>query len=396
MSSKKKSSPPKSKIVRFGIVGLGNMGSIHASVLIANKIPGAILSAVCDINASKLTNYPQLKTFSDSAKMIRSGEIDAILIATPHYDHTTIGIDALKQGLHVLVEKPLSVHKADCERLIAAHKNKKQIFAAMFNQRTDAYYQKVRELVHGGELGQIRRINWIITDWFRTEAYYASGGWRATWGGEGGGVLLNQCPHNLDLYQWIFGLPDKVRGFCKIGRYHNIEVEDDVTAYFEYKNGTTGVFITSTGEAPGTNRLEITGERGKLVLENNLLSYSRNVTPMSEFSSSTRESFSRPEVWNVEIPSPANHGEQHTGIMKNFTNAILKGEKLLSPAPEGIRSVELGNAILMSSFSGETVEMPLSGARYEKLLKTLIAKSRFKKKVVKKSVVKDFTSSFGK
>jgi predicted dehydrogenase len=394
MPSKKKSSPPKT--VRLGIVGLGNMGKIHATNLLAQKVPGAELTAVCDLDSSKLAKYAQLKHFSSSAKMIRSGEIDAILIATPHYDHTTIGIDALQQGLHVLVEKPLSVHKADCERLIAAYKNKKQIFAAMFNQRTDPYYQKVRELVQGGELGTIRRINWIITDWFRTENYYASGGWRATWGGEGGGVLLNQCPHNLDLFQWIFGLPDKVRGFCKIGRYHNIEVEDDVTAYFEYKNGTTGVFITSTGEAPGTNRLEITGERGKLVLENNELNYSRNIVPMSEFCATSTGHFSRPEVWKVQIPSPANHGEQHTGILKNFTNAILNGEKLLAPAPEGIRSVELGNAILMSHFTGQTVDLPLSGLKYEKLLKTLIAKSTFKKKAGPKTVASDFANSFGK
>ena len=205
------------KELRLGIIGLGNMGSGHAASIQAGNIPRCRLAAVCDLEAGKLAKYTGIPGYTDSDALIRSGEVDAVLVATPHFAHTTIGAAALKAGLHVLVEKPISVHKADCERLIAAHRSKKQVFAAMFNQRTDSVYQKIRELVKGGELGRIRRVTWTITDWFRSEAYYASGGWRATWAGEGGGVLLNQCPHNLDLYQWIFGMPSKVRGFCKRG-----------------------------------------------------------------------------------------------------------------------------------------------------------------------------------
>lgn len=378
------------------MIGLGNMGRSHCNNLLAGKVPGCELAAVCDLDPEAMKPYKDLPGFTDSKELIRSGAVDAVLVATPHYSHTTIGIDALQQGLHVLVEKPLSVHKADCERLIAAHKSKKQVFAAMFNQRTDPSYQRVRELVRGGELGKIRRINWIITSWFRTECYYASGGWRATWGGEGGGVLLNQCPHNLDLYQWIFGLPSKVRGFCQLGRYHDIEVEDDVTAYFEYPDGATGVFITSTGEAPGTNRLEIVGEQGRLVLENDKLIYTRNEVQMSEWSRTTDRGFEKPAIWNCEIPLPGDRGEQHIGIMKNFTNAVLKGEKLISPAAEGIHSVELGNAILFSSLLGKTVDLPLSGAAYERALKKLIASSKPKsKKPGRKSAAPaDFSKSF--
>ena len=382
------------KELRLGIIGLGNMGSAHAASVMAGKIPRCRLAGVCDTDAEKIAKYPGFYASTDSDTLIASGEVDAVLVATPHYSHTTIGTAALKAGLHVLVEKPISVHKADCEKLIAAHRSKKQVFAAMFNQRTDSVYRKIREMVRGGELGKIRRVTWTITDWFRTEAYYASGGWRATWAGEGGGVLLNQCPHNLDLYQWIFGMPSKVRGFCKLGYHHKIEVEDDVTAYFEYKDGTSAVFITSTGEAPGANRLEISAERGRLVMEGGKLSFTRNEIPMTEFSRTTTESFSRPPVWNVEIPV-VQTGEQHNGILKNFTNAILDGEKLLSPAAEGIHSVELGNAILMSSMLGETVEVPFASARYEKLLNNLIATSRFKKKAVKKNAAgEDFSKSF--
>jgi len=381
--------------VRIGVIGLGNMGIAHCRTLLDGKAPGAELAAVCDTDKTKASLFPEVPFFGDLGSMVASGTVEAVLIVTPHYLHTTLGIEALKAGLHVLVEKPLSVHKADCERLIAAHKNRKQIFAAMFNQRTDPYYQKVRQLVQSGELGKIRRINWIITDWFRTEAYYASGGWRATWGGEGGGVLLNQCPHNLDLYQWIFGMPSKVRGFCQFGRYHDIEVEDDVTAYFEYPDGTTGVFITSTGEAPGTNRLEVTAERGRLVLENGRIEFTRNEIPTTTFSRTTKCSFSRPDVWNVQIPLPDHRGEQHLGIIKNFVGAILRGEKLLAPGPEGIHSVELGNAILFSSLSEKTVTLPLSGKAYENRLAALVAGSKVRKKARSRAAVdSDFSKSF--
>jgi predicted dehydrogenase len=380
------------------------MGSAHADGLFKGQIPNATLAAVADIDPERLAALKKqygekVACFATADAMIKSGKVDAIIIATPHYQHTTLGILALKAGLHVMVEKPVSVHKADALRLNAAHKDKKQVFAAMFNQRTDLYYQKIRHLIRSGELGEIRRVNWIITNWFRTEAYYGSGGWRATWAGEGGGVLLNQCPHNLDLFQWMFGLPKRVRAHCSFGKYHDIEVEDDVTAYFEFPNGATGVFITSTGEAPGTNRLEITAERGKLVYEDDKITYTRNETPMSEFSRTSPGAFSRPDTWDVAIGA-ANHGGQHNEILKNFADAILDGATLLSPGAEGIHSIELANAMLLSAWTDETIALPLDAARYEKLLLQKIADSAKNRPKKKKKVVKasgdDFAKSFGR
>ncbi|MDI7276624.1 MAG: Gfo/Idh/MocA family oxidoreductase, partial [Anaerolineae bacterium] len=215
--------------VRIGIIGVGGMGAHHARYLLDGQIARATLTAVSDVDPARLEPYSALQTFTDSRDLIRSGAVDAVLIVTPHYFHTTIGCDALEQGLHVLVEKPISVHKADAERLIAAHKNTDRVFAAMFQQRTTPHYKEIKKLVDAGELGPLQRTCWIITDWFRPEAYYASGTWRATWKGEGGGVLVNQCPHNLDLFQWIAGMPSRVRAFCGLGKYHDIEVEDEVT-----------------------------------------------------------------------------------------------------------------------------------------------------------------------
>jgi predicted dehydrogenase len=389
------------KKVRIGIVGLGNMGFAHAQNILAGKINRLELGAVADTDPGKLLRVPQAKGFKSAAEMMASGLIDAILIATPHYDHTTIGIAALKAGLHVMVEKPISVHRADCERLIAAYAGRegKQVFAAMFNQRTDLYYRKIRELIRSGELGEIRRVNWIITNWFRTHAYYASGGWRATWAGEGGGVLLNQCPHNLDLFQWMFGMPVTLSAQCAFGRYHDIEVEDDVTATMRFANGATGVFITSTGEAPGTNRLEITAERGKLVYENDRISYTRNEVPMGEFSRTTPHTFATPATWDVTVPA-AGHGGQHNEILQNFTDAILDGAALVAPAPEGIHSVELANAMLLSAWTENPVSLPINGKTYERLLKAKIAESaksgKKKKVVVAPAAPADFAKSFAR
>ena len=380
--------------LRLGVIGLGNMGAVHVRTIQQGKVPGLVVTAVSDSNPKLLPDDPALAAFTDAGALIRSGKVDAVLIATPHYAHTSIGVDALEQGLHVLVEKPISVHKADCERLLAAHEGReKQVFAAMFNQRTDPFYQKIRSLVQGGELGELRRVNWIITNWFRSEAYYASGGWRATWAGEGGGVLLNQCPHNLDLMQWLFGMPQSVRAFCRFGRYHDIEVEDDVTAYLEYPNGASGLFITTTGEAPGTNRLEVTGERGRLVYENDRLTFTRNEVETTTFSRTTKESFAAPPVWEINIPVNG-HGEQHLGILKNFTQAALHGAPLLSPAAEGIRSVELANAMLLSTFTNETVALPMDAEAYAGWLRKLAAESRHKTAAPAAGPAADFSKSF--
>jgi len=366
------------------------MGSGHVAGM--PKIKNCELTAVCDVDTGKLAKYAQFKQFEDSAEMIRSGDVDAVLLAVPHYFHTTIGIDAMQNGIHVLTEKPVAVHKADAQRMIDAHTDPKLVFAAMFNQRTDPHYQRIRRLVQSGELGEIQRTSWIITNWFRTATYYASGGWRATWRGEGGGVLLNQCPHNLDLFQWICGMPSKVRAFCSFGKYHDIEVEDDVTAYLEYPNGATGIFVTTTGEEPGTNRLEIVGDRGKLVYEDGKIVFTRTESSVREVLNTSKQSFTSIPSWICEIPVNG-YGGQHCEIVQNFVNAIEMGEELIAPAREGIYSVEIANAMLYSSWTDSTVNLPLDAAAYEAALQERIATSRYEKPAVVEAEV-DMAASF--
>jgi predicted dehydrogenase len=381
--------------VRLGLIGLGNIGQHHAAYLAAGKINRAELVAVSDAVPAKLEKYKPLRTFSAGEELIGSGLVDAVIIATPHYQHTSLGIAALQQGVHVMVEKPISAHKADAERLIAAHRARPDlVFAGMFQLRAEPRYVKIRNLIQTGELGQVIRMSWIMTDWFRTEAYYASGGWRATWKGEGGGVLLNQCLHNLDVLQWLLGMPSKVRGFCQLGRFHDIEVEDNVTAYLEFSGEATGTFVSSTGEAPGTNRLEIAGTRGRLVLENNRLLFTRNDADALQFSKAAKLGFAKPEIWNVEIPFE-NAANGHALLTQNFVDAILNHEPLIAPGAEGIHSVELANAILFSSLLGQALELPLDSAAYERKLNELIAGSKIEKKVVEVSN-EDFTKSFNR
>lgn len=380
--------------VRLGIIGMGNIGRHHAGYLMEGKVSRCQLAAVCSTSPSKLADYTAkgVEVFGDAKELLLSKTVDAVIIATPHYEHTSLGIAALEAGLHLMVEKPISAHKADAERLIAVHKqNPRLVFGGMFQLRVEPRYEKIRALIRS-ELGEIVRVNWINTDWFRGEAYYASSAWRATWRGEGGGVLLNQCLHNLDVLQWLLGIPARVRGFCQLGRFHQIEVEDNVTAYLEWPNRATGVFVSSTGEAPGANRFEIVGTRGTLVLENGRLLLTRNAADMIEFSHTAKTGFSKPEAKTEEIPF-ANAPAPHAALMQNFVNAILDGEKLIAPGEEGIHSVELANAMVYSSLLGETVELPMNGAAWETQLQKLIAESTVQKKVMQVEAA-DFASSF--
>jgi predicted dehydrogenase len=382
-------------LVKIGIVGVGNMGSSHCRQLYEGKVENARLVAVCDTKDERLLwakeNFgSELLTFQSIEALIESKTCDALIIATPHYDHPTMGIQALEAHLHVLVEKPIGVYTKAVEELNAVAQKTDCVFTIMYNQRTNPLYQKVKAMIDNGELGGLIRVNWVITNWFRTERYYQSGGWRATWEGEGGGVLLNQCPHQIDLIQWMCGLPKRVRAFAKYGAYHSIEVEDDVTAYFEYENGATGLFITSTGEAPGTNRLEISGEQGKLVVENDRLVFYKNSESVFEYSRTTEELFKPPTMEAIDI-EVSGETTAHVGIMQNFVNAILFNEKQLAPGVEGIRGLALSNAMHMSSWQDAWVELPIKGDVYLELLQEKIKQSNFKK--VTKEINVDLSGS---
>ena len=383
--------------VKLGIIGLGNMGTGHANNVIEGKCPEITLAAVADINPDRLqwgqeNLKGEITYFDDAIKMLDSGLIDACMISVPHYDHPKLAIECMKRGIHVMVEKPAGVYTNQVKEMNEeADRHPEVVFGMMFTQRTNCVYRKLHELVHSGEYGEIRRINWIITDWYRPGIYYESGNWRATWAGEGGGVLLNQCPHQLDMWQWLCGMPKKVQSFLHYGKWHDIEVEDDATVYMEYENGATGVFITSTGDAHGTNRLEIQMDRAKLVVENNKLILEEYEMTEQEFSRTNTIPFNTVKSTVSEVETDGEN-PQHVGVLNAWADAILRGGKLVADGREGVNGLRLSNAIHLSSFLGKAVEIPFDeDLFYDELMKR-VATSKLKTNV--KQIYADTSNTY--
>ena len=380
--------------VRIGVAGIGGMGANHCDYLSKGAVPSGRLAAVADASPERLawaeSALGGVERFDTPEGMIGSGEIDAVLIATPHYLHPPIAVAAFEAGLHVMSEKPAGVYTRQVKEMNAAAEKSGKVFALMLNQRARGQSRKLHELVASGELGEIQRTNYIITDWFRAQSYYDSGGWRATWAGEGGGVLANQCPHNLDLWQWVCGMPSRMRAFCYFGRHHDIEVEDDVTAFVEYPNGATGVFVTGTGDAPGTNRMEITGDRGKIVAEDGGIVFHRTEQSVSRFLKEYPGGFGSPDVWTCRVP-PARGDGEHRTITANWVQSILdRGEtELLAPGLDGIHSVELFNAMLLSTWTDDWVDIPVDADLYYDELQKRVATSKVKEGPGRTMDVKD-------
>ncbi len=356
--------------VRYGIIGVGNMGSKHLDSFVGGSVANAEVVAIADLKESKLKvqkdKYPHahFTCYANGAELIEKADVDAVIIAVPHYDHPVHAIQALNKGLHVICEKPAGVYTKQVKEMNEVAKNSKALFTMMFNQRTNCLYRKMRELILEGAIGSIKRINWLMTDWYRPQSYYDSGDWRATWDGEGGGVLFNQSPHQLDLISWVTGMmPKRVHAFCHFGKWHNIEVEDDVTAYLEYDNGATGVFITSTADAPGTNRFEVLGTGGKLVCENDELILYKNKIDERKFNETYKGGFGQPEFEVINVETDGKN-PQHLGILRNFTNAILGTEALFVDGVEGLNGVVLMDAMLLSTWLNKGIDLPFDDELY--------------------------------
>lgn len=389
--------------IKLGIIGVGNMGSSHIKNYTDSKLPEVEITCVADINPARLEyakeQIPSVVCFSDASSLIESGLCEAVLIATPHYSHPPIAIKALNSGLHVMSEKPAGVYTKQVRELIKeADRHPELTYAIMFNQRTNCVYRKIKELISSGKYGEMKRVSWIITDWYRTQAYYNSGGWRATWAGEGGGVMLNQCPHQLDLWQWLCGMPCKIKAVCHEGKWHDIEVEDDVTIYAEYPNGATGTFITTTGDYPGTNRLEITLDRAKIVCEHDgeknafTIKMCELAENISDNLKNCTEGFANIKCEWKDVETDGKN-EQHVGVVNAFAAHLLRGEPLIADGREGINGLTISNAAFLSSWLDKTVEIPFDEELYYEKLQEKIKNSTYKKTVVEQ-VQSDMSSTF--
>jgi len=376
--------------LRVGIIGVGGMGSGHMGRFIKGEIKNAVVTAVCDINEEHLYKFKKdlpedVQYFTDSNELIHSGLVDGILIATPHYDHPLIAMEALKAGLHVLSEKPVGVFTKNIRELNELAAKSGKAFQVNFVLRTLNCYKKIKELIDNNELGNLKRITWIITTWYRGQAYYDSGDWRATWAGEGGGTLLNQNPHNLDLFQWFAGMPERVRGMCYFGKNRDIEVEDEATAYFEFANGATGTYITSVSEYPGTNRLEIVGSRGKIVYEDDKIMFYRTEIPEEQFNRESPKGSGPIPMWKCEVQyQPNGVYEGHAEIINNWVDVALHGGKLMAPGEEGINSLMISNGIYLSTWNDDWVNFPFDEDEFYDKLQEKIKNSVYVKKAAKK------------
>ncbi|MBQ6624648.1 MAG: Gfo/Idh/MocA family oxidoreductase [Clostridia bacterium] len=385
-----------SEKLKLGIVGIGNMGGAHIQNYVDGKMPEIEITCIADIDERKFENaknkIPEVVCFNNATDLFNSGLCQAVIIATPHYYHPPMAIEALKAGLHVMSEKPAGVYTKQVRELIEFAQTQDKTFAIMFNQRTNCIYRKVKEILDSGVYGELKRVSWIITDWFRTQQYYNSGGWRATWSGEGGGVMLNQCPHQLDLWQWLCGMPKKVRAICNVGKWHDIEVEDDVTIYVEYPNGATGTFITSTGDYPGTNRLEISLQKAKIVCEYEKIKVFELEENVDEVIKTSDKGFDAIKGRVIDLETDGLN-EQHPGVMNAFAAHILRGEPLVAEGAEGINGLTISNAAFLSSWLDKEIELPIDEDLYYDMLQDKIKNSKFVK-VVNEQVVEDMSSTY--
>jgi len=370
--------------VKLGIIGIGNQGSTYARRLVReNWVPEIEVAAIADINPARLdwareNVSPDIAYFEDAIAMLDSGLIEACVISIPHYDHPRYAMECFRRGIHVMCEKPAGVYTQQVREMNAeAEKHPGVVFAMMFNQRTNCVYRKMRELVQSGKYGRVRRANWLITNWYRSQYYYDSGDWRATWSGEGGGVLLNQCPHQLDLWQWILGMPKKVQSFMRYGQWHDIEVEDDVTTYMEYEDGHTGVFITSTGDPHGSNRFEVQMDGAQLVCEHDRLYLMELDQLEQDWTKTNTQPFGSVPGKEIEVETDGLN-PQHQGVFTAFAGAILRGEPLVAGGAEGINGLTLSNAMHLSAFLGRPVEIPFDEKLYHDELMKRVAVSRRK------------------
>lgn len=371
------------KKIRLGIIGLGAQGTTYAEFIKAGKIPQIEIGAICDINTEKKNevenHYPNVPFYNDYIAMLESGDVDAIVTTVPHYLHTEIGIAALERDIHALLEKPADIYAEKVKEISELAASKPHLtFGIFFNQRTNPLYQKVKSLIDDDVIGNIRRTNWIITTWWRPQAYYNQSSWRATWSEEGGGVLVNQAPHQIDLLQWLCGMPKSVFSNIKYGYQRDLAVDDDVTTILDYGNGATGVFITCTHDIIGTDRLEITGDKGKILVED---SKTISLTRLKESETQMNRNMSWEEAAKIFKGNGLENifdqetfdfesvwGEQHINVLANFAANIIDGTPLIAPGNDGINGVNLVNAIYLSSWTGKEVTVPVSPSEFQDAL----------------------------
>jgi len=361
--------------LRYVVIGVAAsiQRNAHRRAQIAEKIN---VVAGCDINVEagqQQTTEIGCAFYEDYRQMLAEVKPDVAVIVTPHPLHPSMTIDCLRAGCHVLVEKPMAIDVASADEMIEEAKKSGRILAINFQQRFRPVIEKARAIIAAGEIGPLVR-TLSVEPWFRTAFYYRTAVWRAKWTSEGGGVLLNQAPHTLDLLCHLAGMPRKVWGWTRT-LYHAIEVEDTAQAMLEYPNGAPGYLTVSTTEVGVEQRVQIVGEKGAIELVGDKMTVYRIHPSTREFMTGSTEMFAKPETVAEMLDLPDTSGA-HVAVYRDLKAAIQEGRPPRADGREAIMSLELANAITLSSYSGQPVTLPLDRKAYGELLADLQASRR--------------------
>lgn len=360
--------------VRAVVIGFGGMGRQYVSMIHEGQIEGMELAGVCCRNAAGQAEikslYPKANIYRDvAATFEHAGEFDAVVIVTPHTTHVEIGKMAAKAGKHILMDKPAGVTTKEVKELIAAAHKAGISFSMIFNTRFSGAYEKVKEMLLEGTAGKLVRAVWICNTWYRTPAYHRSAPWRSTWKGECGGLLINQCQHYLDIWQWLLGMPDQVYASVDYGKYNDFTVDDSVDLQFFYENGLHGTFISASGETPSVNRLELWGTKGRLCLKDGVkLTFDENVMSTEEFARVNTDIYGKLDHRIREISVKPQGETGYRRLFQNFTDHIRKGVPLLTDGNDGLRTLTLANGAYLSSWLGRKVDFPIDDDEYARRL----------------------------
>jgi len=349
--------------LRCGIVGHGKIAELYARIL--EDLPQALAVAVCGrdlARAKPFADLHQIDAYDDVGVMVESAEIDVVIVATPHPTHADVAVAAMQSGAHVLVEKPMATTVADCDRMLAAASEAGLILGVVSQRRFYTPVQRVKQAIEDGKIGDPALVTLTLLGW-RDDAYYKSDPWRGTWSGEGGGVLVNQAVHHLDLLQWLFGPIKEVFGYWGNINHPDIEVDDTAVAVLRGQDGRLGSIVASNSQRPGLfARIHVHGTNGASVGVQTdggqmfIAGVSEIVDPpitdlwtipgedeaLSNWQAAERAAF--------QMADPVIH--YHRIQLRDFLDAVVEGRAPLVPGAEGRKAVELLEAIYLAQETG--------------------------------------------
>lgn len=361
------------KTVRIALIGFGSMGKNYARMLYAGLVPELKLSGVCCRNGAGQAllreEFPGVRIYENVEQMQRhEEEFDAVLIVTPHATHVELGFAMAKLGKHFLMDKPAGVYASRVQELVEFCRERGVSFGMMFNNRMLPAFRIAQDYIRSGKLGRLHRAVWVCNSWYRSPVYHRSAPWRSSWQGEGGGLLINQNQHYLDIWQWLFGMPEKLYAAMEFGRYNDFAVDDAVDIQFVHSGGFHGTMVSATGEAPGVNRLEIWGEKGCLTVQDGArVFWDENALSTVEFGKVNEVPFGTPPHTRVEIPVEKAENP-YLLAFGNFAGHLLRGEPLFADGMDGLRTVQLTNAAYLSGWQEKRVSVPVDAEAFQKEL----------------------------